>query len=316
MRKKKIWPYLRVMRLDHYHKNIIVLAGMMVFFKFHKAIINFPLLIRLFGAILIVCLAASFNYIINQLTDSKSDRFHPQKKFRPVSSQNINLYALLAIGSIILTASLFLSYFFYNQYFLVVLIFFFLFSLLYNLPPFRFKDIAFLDVATESINNPLRFLLGWFATGAHFFPPSSILVSIWCFGGFLMTAKRYAEFRFLTNGKNRVGYRKAYQVYTREKLSSFMVFWLVMFNFSFGIFIIRVEPTTLVTFPFLALFLTWYWWLSQKSDSIIKEPERIFEERGFFIYSVFFLILFCVIFLFGSKIPFIKVIHYRYIFPK
>ena len=39
-------------------------------------------------------------------------------------------------------------------------------ALLYNLPPIRLKDKAFLDVISESINNPLRLWLGWFAVAS------------------------------------------------------------------------------------------------------------------------------------------------------
>ena len=34
---------------------------------------------------------------------------------------------------------------------------------LYNFSPVRTKDVPYLDVLTESINNPLRLLLGWSA---------------------------------------------------------------------------------------------------------------------------------------------------------
>lgn len=33
MIKEYIPPYLKVMRLDHYHKNVIVIAGMAAFLK-------------------------------------------------------------------------------------------------------------------------------------------------------------------------------------------------------------------------------------------------------------------------------------------
>lgn len=304
------------MRLDHYHKNIIVIAGMIAFFKLNNTIINVHLLAKLVTATLIVCIAASFNYIINEIMDRKTDKFHSRKKYRPIPSGDVNIYVLLIIGGCILLVTLFFSYHFYSTSFFVTLILFFLFAILYNVPPFRFKDIAYLDVITESANSPFRFLLGWFAAGSNLFPQISILMPIWCLGGFLMSAKRYSEYGFISNDNDRFGYRKSYKVYTREKLSTFMVLWLIIFSFSFAIFIIRVEPATLVTFPFLTIFFAWYWWLSHKSDSVVKEPERIFEEKRFFVYSIFLLIFFSVVFLFGNDIPFLKDIHYRYIFPK
>ena len=32
----------------------------------------------------------------------------------------------------------------------------------YNLPPVRTKDHAYVDVASEAINNPIRMLVGWY----------------------------------------------------------------------------------------------------------------------------------------------------------
>jgi hypothetical protein len=33
---------------------------------------------------------------------------------------------------------------------------------IYNIPPIRSKDVPYIDVLSESINNPLRMLAGWF----------------------------------------------------------------------------------------------------------------------------------------------------------
>ena len=49
----------------------------------------------------------------------------------------------------------------------------------YNIPPARTKDVPYLDVLTESINNPLRMLLGWYAVTSVLVPPVSLLVSYW-----------------------------------------------------------------------------------------------------------------------------------------
>ena len=48
-------------------------------------------------------------------------------------------------------------------------------------------------VIVESLNNPLRFLFGWFAVTLHFAPPVSVLLAYWCGGAFLMAAKRVLQ---------------------------------------------------------------------------------------------------------------------------
>ena len=67
-------------------------------------------------------------------------------------------------------------------------------GLVYNVEPVRSKDKAYIDVLSESINNPLRLLLGWSAIIDSALPPISVLVSYWMGGAYLMAIKRYAEF--------------------------------------------------------------------------------------------------------------------------
>jgi len=43
-------------------------------------------------------------------------------------------------------------------------------GLVYNVPPLRTKDRQYLDVLSESINNPLRFMLGWTAVIGSLLP--------------------------------------------------------------------------------------------------------------------------------------------------
>src|SRR3546814_20228386 len=66
---------------------------------------------------------------------------------------------------------------------------------MYNLKPFRTKDKAYLDVISESINNPIRLTLGWTMVDPTTLPPSSLLLAYWTGGAFLMGAKRLSEYR-------------------------------------------------------------------------------------------------------------------------
>jgi decaprenyl-phosphate phosphoribosyltransferase len=43
---------------------------------------------------------------------------------------------------------------------------------IYNIPPVRSKDKPYFDVLSESVNNPIRLMLGWYATGITILPLS------------------------------------------------------------------------------------------------------------------------------------------------
>lgn len=45
----------------------------------------------------------------------------------------------------------------------------------YNIKPLRTKDVPYLDVLTESVNNPLR-LLGWYRVTSFLVPTLSLLM--------------------------------------------------------------------------------------------------------------------------------------------
>ena len=68
-------------------------------------------------------------------------------------------------------------------------------GILYNVAPLRTKDVPFLDVISESINNPLRLIIGWVMIDPTTLPPGSLILMYWSGGAFLMAAKRLSEFR-------------------------------------------------------------------------------------------------------------------------
>src|SRR5699024_5016935 len=82
-----------------------------------------------------------------------------------------------------------------NPTFLVVSVLFACSGVTYNIKPFRTKDRVYLDVLTESLNNPLRLLLGWAMVDGTTLPPASLILSFWFGGAFLMNSKRLAEYR-------------------------------------------------------------------------------------------------------------------------
>jgi len=44
------------------------------------------------------------------------------------------------------------------------------------------QDLPYIDVLSESINNPLRFCLGWYMVTASLLPAMSLLLSYWMLG--------------------------------------------------------------------------------------------------------------------------------------
>jgi 4-hydroxybenzoate polyprenyltransferase len=113
-------------------------------------------------AVIATCLVASSNYVLNELLDGPNDRLHPEKRFRPVPSGRVRpslaYVEWLALATVGFALALSLNkYFFFSALWLWVM------GIAYNVPPLRTKEWPYLDVLSESINNPIRLLLGWFA---------------------------------------------------------------------------------------------------------------------------------------------------------
>ena len=103
----------------------------------------------------------------------------------------------------------------------------------------RDRDLAFLDVLSESVNNPIRLLLGWFIVTTELVPPSSLLLGYWMGGAFLMGVKRFAEYRFIANPETAVLYRNSFRYYTEENLLISSFFYGMCSLFFTGIFLIK-----------------------------------------------------------------------------
>jgi 4-hydroxybenzoate polyprenyltransferase len=229
---------------------------------------------------------ASANYVINEYLDREFDKHHPLKKHRPSATGSIRArymlieYVLLAVVGLSIAATINLEFLGWSALLLIM-------GVIYNVRPFRSKDRIYMDVLSESINNPLRLLLGWSAIAAGAFPPSSILLAYWMGGAFLMGVKRYAEFRFIDDPERAGMYRRSFKFYNSEKLLLSSIFYALTSSFFLGIFLIKYRVEFLLTFPLFALLFVWYLHLGMKEDSIAQRPERMYKEKGFLAYVAF-----------------------------
>jgi len=155
----------------------------------------------------------------------------------------------------------------------------------YNIPPVRSKDKPYLDVLSESVNNPLRLLLGWYATGIETVPPVSLVCAYWMVGAFFMAVKRLAEYRRINDPVARA-YRRSFSHYDETRLLVSITYYGTAFGLFFGIFLLRYKMELILSIPFIAGFIAWYIHLGFKEDSPTQYPERLHREKAFFSYAV------------------------------
>jgi len=300
--------YLKIARFDHWFKNVFMLPGAALAVILTDIPVTRALGPMMIG-ILSVCFIASANYVINEWLDADFDRHHPVKKKRPsVGGYNIKARYVYCEYVIFIFLGLGLGFLLTIE-FLIFLLALVIMGLIYNVRPFRSKDKIYLDVLSESINTPLRFLLGWSAIVSGSLPPSSSLLAYWMGGAFLMSVKRYAEYRFIDDPARAALYRKSFKSYTEEKLLISSFFYGLSSAFFLGIFLIKYRIEFLLSFPLFALLFAWYLAIGQKPHSPTQNPEKLYKEKKFIVYILFLCAV--VMVLFFVDIPWLDILVQR-----
>jgi decaprenyl-phosphate phosphoribosyltransferase len=286
--------YVAIARPDHWFKNIFMLPGAALAFVLSGGIEASALGALLLG-IVSTCLIVSANYTINEWLDAAFDRHHPVKRHRPSAAGRINPKAVYLQWAVLAAAGLGLGALI-SPHFLLFSAALLVMGLIYNVKPLRTKDRQYLDVLSESINNPLRLLLGWSAVVSDVLPPSSIVLAYWMGGAYLMAIKRYAEYRFIADPVRAGLYRRSFKFYTEQSLLVSAFFYALSCAFFLGVFLVKYRIEFLLCMPFLALLFAWYLIIGMRTKSAAQHPERLYRERSFVIYVVALALLITALF--------------------
>lgn len=304
----KLAEYIAIARPDNWVKNVFMVPGMLFALSIFHTPFTSVLASKIVLGIVSICLVASANYVINEYLDKGFDKYHPLKKKRSSVVTVINPYILYTEYVVLAAIGLWLAYM-VSLKFLLMAGFLLFMGIIYNVKPFRSKDRVFLDVLSESVNNPIRFAAGWFiftpSLGVpntkwdldwiNTFPPVSIIIAYWMGGAFLMATKRFAEYRLIGDPEIAGQYRRSFKFYTENSLLVSMFFYAITSAFFLGIFLIKDRIELLVSFPFFALLFSWYLRIGLLNDSPVQGSEKLYTRKWFMLYLVLFTILLCIL---------------------
>jgi decaprenyl-phosphate phosphoribosyltransferase len=285
--------YIAMARPNHWLKNIFILPGFIAA-QMIQPNWSFATSSNLVIAVWSTCLIASANYVLNEWLDAESDAHHPLKKNRPavngsVSFRNTVLfYFALSSAGMVLAGSVSLILLLIQLLLLVM-------GWLYNVPPIRMKDKPYLDVLSESVNNPIRLSIGWVCVNHSSPPPLSILLGYWLGGAFLMNVKRHAELRTLKDKETASLYRKSFGYYTEHKLVSASLFYAMVSFLFVGVFAIKYRIEYILLTPALAYLYVKYFNIGFMENSVAQRPEALYKQRDLIsvllVLTIQFLIL-------------------------
>lgn len=275
-----VGPYVQIARPDHWFKNVFMLVGVLLAFFYYAGPFEATGLLL---AVASACLVASSNYVINEILDAPTDRSHPVKRQRPIPSGRVSLPVAYLEWLLLGAAGLALAWWINGPFFLAATALLVM-GLVYNVRPVRSKDLPYVDVLSESVNNPIRLAMGWFVVSSVAIPPLSLLVSYWMVGAFFMASKRFAEYRSLGDGQAAAAYRSSFRHYDEHKLLVSMFIYGSAAALLLGVFIIRYHLELILSVPLIAGFFGYYLHVALKPDSPVQNPERLYRETGLMIY--------------------------------
>ena len=297
--------YISIARPSHWVKHIFIVPGIVVAVVLGVHV-EHGILLRMAAGFASACCIASANYVINEWLDSDYDRHHPLKCRRPgaegiLSPKLVILeYLLLAMAGLALAFAV-------NRLFLLASAAFVLSGIFYNVKPFRTKDTPYVDVITESINNPIRLLLGWWMVSGTTIPPASFMSTYWFGGAFLMAAKRLSEYRFIVgeSGPGAPGkYRESFKRYTETSLLLSCFVYAALASFMLAVFLIKYRTELILSLPLFTLLFAYYLYMAMQTASAAQRPEKLYKDKN--LLSISAALILVLIFLTFVDIPYVE----------
>jgi len=293
-----VTAYLRALRLERWPRSAVIVLGSAAFFFLHRDFLqpqsSWEAAFILTLAFFLTWAISTANYIVNEIVDAPYDVHHPAKRHRPLIQGEIEKAPFILLGIGMTAAALALAVAFFNRAFVLSLLALLAAGFIYNVKPLRTKDIPFLDAISESANNPIRFLIGWYAFAPlEYFPPLSLLLAWWSFGNFLMTAKRLSEFRLLQD--KAADYRLSHKRYSRNLLLFGMAASAAVFLASFLVFILSMRlHRLLIILPLLLFYLYLFFRKTLQERDVMEEPESLLRNPLIALLTLVLAVLFAL----------------------
>ncbi len=247
----------------------IFLADSSVFLKMAQAFLAFSLF-------------SSAGYIVNDILDMRSDRLHPQKRFRPLASGAIGIYQASLLLVVILTLSLILSLRFAYG-FLFVCVLYLALSVAYSL---FLQHIVILDALSIALGFVFRIEAGGVA--------SEIRVSSWLvlttFLLSLLLAFGKRRFELLAFSMS-TPFRRVLAEYKMNFLDTVLSIFATTAIVTYSIYVVeRGSKGFLITVPFACYGVLRYVYIVQ-TNSGGDPTEALFKDRNLLICVVLWIII-------------------------
>ena len=289
---EKIKNYFKLLRVNHYLKNFLVLLPLV----FSSELLNLSKLKTTVLGFIAFCLTASIVYIINDLKDIENDKKHPVKKNRPFASGKVSKVEGIIILIVLTLLVLGISYFigFENWISLLLLGVYLLLNVFYS---FGLKNVPIVDIVILVSGFLIRVVYG-----AQII---DLTVSNWMY----LTVISASFYMGLGKRRNEIikqgdKSRKVLKYYTKEFLDKNMYVFLGLCIVFYALW--AVDPTTINklgnnlmiwTVPFIMVILMKYS-LNVEGNSFGDPVDVILHDKSLLaIGAIYALSMFGIIYI-------------------
>ena len=261
-------------RIRQWVKNGVVLAPVV----FAGRLTDRPALLHAGVAVACFCLASSGAYLINDLADRRTDRFHPSKRTRPIPSGRLPV-PMAAWCAAVLSVTAWLAGATIDARLSSTILLYLLLNVSYSL---LLKRVAILDVLTLSVGFVLRVWGG--AVAIDLVPSHWLQLSVFFLALFLSLAKRRQELVILHGDALRHrGVLSDYSPALIDQLTSIAATTTVL---CYALYVISPEVTSrlgpfgfLLTVPLVIYGVFRYLYLMHIRQEAIDPTEAFWLDR-------------------------------------
>lgn len=282
---------LRAMRPKQWTKNMFIYAGLV----FDGQLFNPDSFLRVTVSFVLLCLAASAVYVVNDLADIERDRQHPKKKNRPLPSGQLPVNLAVAAAVVLPIVSVGGALLYSWQY-AVILAIYIVLHILYS---FWLKHIVLIDILTITAGYVLRVAGGVVVIEVARFSPW-LYTCMALLALFLAIGKRRQE--LLSLGENAANVRPIFKDYNLPLLDELLQIVTTSALIAYILYIIEApsillagNKLALITVPFVVYALFRYLYLIHVRGEGAAPDEVLLRDRplqlAFFLWGLSFVIV-------------------------
>jgi 4-hydroxybenzoate polyprenyltransferase len=269
----KIKYILFSMRPQQWVKNVFLFAGVL----FSRSFFDLALVVKVFEGFVLFCMAASSIYILNDVMDAEKDRFHPEKRHRPLAANLLNAQTALT-AALVLAALCVAGAFALDPPFGFILISYLGLNLAYSL---KIKTIVILDVMCIAAGFVLRILAG--TTLAGVVPSDWLILCTITLSLFLGFSKRRYEIALI--GDNAESHRKVLTQYSLPFLDQMIAVATASTVMSYALYTVSAETISrfgtrnlVFTIPFVLYGIYRYLYLMHEQKAGGNPTKTVLQD--------------------------------------